>query len=316
MSDQSFSLGKDQSAKLQKKLKQGEIIPVQVLNYTGDNIYVILIKNLEVKAFSNIDLRTKLLFVKVKELYPLPNLQLIVNDPDSDQYDILNSFADLNIAFNESDLDLISYLGTLKKNFVLSQNILFDLYHSFQNKLRFSLIPKNIFFSSALGDINTFYDFIEIYNPNRIINKELDDLIEQTPHFNILQMSHLLTNNEKFLFRLQSALKSMNKILQNTPYRLEQWIIIRNNHALIIPVEYLINQNNEIIKSQCFLNTQHLGLFHIYSQGNTLSFEVENNTILKHLETSFSDISQFIHQKYPTLVCKPGVMKFVINTVS
>lgn len=316
MSQTQLSVSHNQAEKLRQMLRQDEIVPVKVMAYEGDNIYSILIRNLEVKAYSLIDLRSKIVFVKVKELIPVPNLQLIIGNEQTGAEDFIDSLYESQIPFSNNDLRLVNFVSSLRTKMLLDQNTMLAFFQALQRKSLFSLIPARFFQNSDIWDEDSIRCFTDIYLSNELNPLELEPLFTNNTSFRLIPLSSLLTANYPQLSGLHSVLTRMNQTLSSTPCRLDKWLICFNGQKQLLPVEYLINEKNEITTLQLFINTQNLGLLHVFVKEQILNFEAENNTILKHLEYTLQELKNKIELLFPHLQCRWGIIRYSLSEAS
>lgn len=272
---------------LQKILKTGMIIPVFIESKISENYYLIRIKSVRLHAFSEINLLNNSVFVRVKELKPIPKLQLIFCDA---------SFSANNINIEEienlnpQDLQLLFSLNPMfkhqgKKSYDLNQLIRFA-----KLKTLYSLIPVHLSLQSGI-DISQHLTFYH----HHFIDYPLESIVRLPQDYPLLTDVHLIEQISSHM-KLLESLNAENSSQNSEFYHYEYWLIPYKNKAYLCPIEALyINQKMKRFNTA--YTSKHLGDISIHANHKTywsININSENSIFQKELMKISSSINKDI----------------------
>ena len=229
-----FQLNNSDVSLLQNSFKKGNLIPVRVLAKLSALNYSIRIKNITLNAFSELDLLNKSILVRVKELFPVPVLQLIFVDEENSLFD--NPDLDSLDSFNAQDLILMKkFLHLFKSNSVKNLTALLNF---LKIKQFYNLIPLNI--HSELDKSDCLPDFL--YNTIHINNSDIPN--------GFLDLSITIENILSDPSQKEIALLFQKNLHKNNTHKLAYLAFKKENSTILIPFEaQIINKNLKKISS-------------------------------------------------------------------
>lgn len=275
-----IQLNNTEIVKLQNSLKPGSLLPVTVLEKLGKNYYAIRIKNVRLKAYSDFDLSTRGLLVRVRELFPVPVLQLIFFDNElSEEY--LSNWSEELDNISSQDVYLLKKYADLLINTKTSVNLK-GLLEFIKKKQTYQIIPMSFYLQSGLSEskLNSLYYLKVINKPNLknglIYLEDLDNILKEP-----------IINSEI------NELKSLSKIFKGQDFTLAYYLLNLSNSAILIPVE-IFRQNQQLIKLNLIYPSRNYGNITInalYSDYWRIRIEFENSIYQKVFEKDIEQIT-------------------------
>lgn len=281
---------------LQNNLKTGMMIPVFIENKISDNYYQIRIKNVRLNAFSEVNLFNSSVFVRVKEVNPIPKLQLIFCDA---KFSMQNFNMDDIEQLNPQDLQLLFSLNPfLNLNQKNPPNNVKQLIQYAKVKSFFSLIPVHLSFQTGL-DIDQMLSFYSF----QFLDYPLKSIIRLPQDKSLIEDNHLkalISSKMNLIDYLNAEFSSINREY----YQYEYWLIPYQNKICLCPMEAMFFQQ----KLKRFTSTyisKNLGVISI--NGNhkaywTINIDTENSIFQKELmkisATLYNNLSDIITQKF------------------
>lgn len=281
-----LSLNPNQAEYLKKRIHRGEIIPVEILSKISDSIYLIRLKNIEVTAFSSLELIGKKAFIRVKETEPIPNLQLQIHEEAEAEYTLWQELFEEGDQLDPLQWHIWQQYRHLFHNNPGSSLLPKKIMNALILKLKQRLIPMTLFFGKNEESI-PIRDFTEIYTPLYLEMPILDDSPRLSP------VSRLQTDKAEISQKL-SSLSTINRALVNTNYRLDIWYFHKNNGLILFPVEMSLSGKGQIRTIVTQFNSRHFGQIYIRYEQTNLLIEIENSIYLSHLKGYFEKLRENI----------------------
>ncbi len=237
-----IQLNQSQLSELQRFLKTGNVFPVTIEKQIAANYYAIKIRNVALNAFSEVDLRSKKVFVRVKESSPVPKLQLLFYDDDAK----VSMWDDLDDQINYHDFiklrQVMPYLPKSEK--MPDAQTIKALLYWLDIKSGFSIIPLASCFKSELS----ITQLQNIYSYHSLSSQTTE--LYRYP-------AHIVPYESDF-----SNLDSFNQYMSSENFRLERWYVPVKNQILSLPIETLYDQHQLFRFCSC-LNTENYGQIRI-----------------------------------------------------
>jgi hypothetical protein len=237
-----IQINQSQLSELQRFLKTGNVFPVTIEKQIAANYYAIKIRNVALNAFSEVDLRSKKVFVRVKESSPVPKLQLLFYDDDAK----VSMWDDLDDQINYHDFiklrQVMPYLPKSEK--MPDAQTIKALLYWLDVKSGFSIIPLASCFKSELS-ITQLQNIYSYYS----LSSQTTELYRYP--------AHIVPYESDF-----SNLDSFNQYMSSENFRLERWYVPVKNQILSLPIETLYYQHQLFRFCSC-LNTENYGQIRI-----------------------------------------------------
>ena len=315
---------------LVSKLTIGQILPVSVIKKINQSQYLIDLNGVELKAVSEIDLLSKIVWVKITHLKPLLKIQVIVSDENSYLNDYYQYISDNELEFMEIPSNIMKLFDIESDN--TNAKDLYNLSQWYFQKSSWGLLNddffKNIFKKcnyskdgfSIFSFLNDFYNF---YKCKKVKSENFHTIIFFNNQ-NYEKYKHLLLNvfdnaldETKFINYLSILGSLQNEDNDSSDLG---FLFARNeSYNLIIPLECYKHQ--EINYLATMILTKHFEKisFKAETSGNEnrIILYFENHILLNHFKEVFSHskekASNAFCDIYLSLANDKNLYKWVLN---
>jgi len=256
-----IQINQSQLSELQRFLKTGNVFPVTIEKQITANYYAIKIRNVALNAFSEVDLKSKKVFVRVKESSPVPKLQLLFYDDDAK----VSMWDDLDDQINYHDFiklrQVMPYLPKSEK--MPDAQTIKALLYWLDVKSGFSIIPLASCFKSELSitQLQNIYSYYSLSSQTTELYRYPAHIVPYESDFSNLDSFNQYMSSENF--RLERWYVPLKKtfIDGETPSLLSQADSL-GYKALSLPVETQYDQHQLFRFCSC-LNTENYGQIRI-----------------------------------------------------
>ncbi len=279
-----IQLNNKQLAELQGFLRTGYVFPVTIEKQIAQNYYAVRIRNVALNAYSEVDLRSKKVFVRVKEIQPVPKLQLLFyNEEDSinrfwkDEFSNLDYFDFIRL---QQVLPYLPQDATESSDSLTDPKVVKTLLHWLDLKSCFSLIPLSQCFKSDLNiqQLDRLYHFAKTSNSSACLVRypsRQNEITAEIPELDLF-----------------------NHSISSETFQLERWFVPVGKQTLSMAVETAYDQGCLSRFSSC-VYTENYGRIFLNGrkqQNWKIQIDFENSIYQRSFVPDFQDFSQRISQ--------------------